>query len=105
MVAKKLLVDATITACAEQICLLVLYSKFRTEKHWLAKNILLSWKKFAINIWILCFLQLIVFLPAADGPTTTFLGIMYRYFHVIRLVNLVVVALLQTKFLKKKDQT
>ena len=89
MVAKKFLVEATITACAEQTCFLVLYSKFRTEKHWLVKNILLSWKTFAINIWILGFLQLIVFLQAADGPTTTFLGIMYRYFHVIRLVNFV----------------
>ena len=86
MVAKKLLVGAKITACFKQICFCMLLCKFRSEKHIIWWNILLSWKRLLSIFNFRASSNLSIFLRAADWSTTNFLG-MYCYFPVIRLVT------------------
>ena len=88
MVAKKLLLED------EKFVSWVLYVKFRIEKHGLVKYFAFL-KNVCCQYLNLCFEKLtgffyccFFFSPAADWPTTNFLG-MYCYFPVIRLVNFV----------------
>ena len=78
MVVKKLLVGDKVTACVEQYVSWVLVSNRKTLS---GETVCFSVKRllsiFKFELW-----QLIVFLGAADWPTTNFLG-MCSYFPVI----------------------